>query len=136
MELTRGSVVVGMLACGMVLLLSRGRLTYPSVACSDWVWSRDRYVFRRESTPGSRWASPPSRYHIAHLRNRRREHFGRLEPDLDPWHRFLVLATVYRITPFGRRVRSIGSNRNAALFSGVPVRRTATSGDRELNVDI
>lgn len=37
---------------------------------------------------------------------------------------FLVLATVYRLTPFGIRVRSIGSNRNAALFSGVPVRRT------------
>jgi ribose transport system permease protein len=35
----------------------------------------------------------------------------------------IVLTVVLRATPFGYRVRSIGSNPDAALFSGIPVNR-------------
>jgi ribose transport system permease protein len=35
----------------------------------------------------------------------------------------VVLTVVLRATPFGYRVRSIGSNPDAALFSGIPVNR-------------
>lgn len=40
----------------------------------------------------------------------------------------VILSVLYRVTPFGVRVRSIGSNRGAALFSGVPVGRTLIQG--------
>lgn len=40
----------------------------------------------------------------------------------------IVLALVMRNTPFGYRVREIGSNPDAAEFSGIPVRRTRTIG--------
>lgn len=36
----------------------------------------------------------------------------------------VVATAVYHLTPFGVRVRAIGSNRVAAEFSGVPIRRT------------
>lgn len=39
-----------------------------------------------------------------------------------------VLTLVMRNTPFGYRVRQIGSNPDAAEFSGIPVRRTRTMG--------
>jgi ribose/xylose/arabinose/galactoside ABC-type transport system permease subunit len=40
----------------------------------------------------------------------------------------IVLTLVMRNTPFGYRVRQIGSNPDAAAFSGIPVRRTRTWG--------
>ncbi|WP_172122065.1 ABC transporter permease [Devosia sp. 919] len=40
----------------------------------------------------------------------------------------VVLTLVMRNTPFGYRVRQIGSNPDAAEFSGIPVRRTRTLG--------
>jgi len=40
----------------------------------------------------------------------------------------VVLAVVMRNTPFGYRVRQIGSNPDAAAFSGIPIRRTKTIG--------
>ncbi|HQZ12867.1 MAG TPA: ABC transporter permease, partial [Devosia sp.] len=40
----------------------------------------------------------------------------------------IVLTLVMRNTPFGYRVREIGSNPDAAAFSGIPVRRTRTIG--------
>jgi ribose/xylose/arabinose/galactoside ABC-type transport system permease subunit len=40
----------------------------------------------------------------------------------------LLLTIVMRNTPFGFRVREIGSNPDAAEFSGIPIRRTKTMG--------
>lgn len=40
----------------------------------------------------------------------------------------ILLTLVMRNTPFGYRVRQIGSNPDAAAFSGIPVRRTRTWG--------
>jgi ribose transport system permease protein len=40
----------------------------------------------------------------------------------------VVLTIVMRNTPFGFRVREIGSNPDAAEFSGIPIRRTKTMG--------
>ena len=40
----------------------------------------------------------------------------------------IVLTIVMRQTPFGFRVREIGSNPDAAEFSGIPIRRTKTMG--------
>jgi ribose/xylose/arabinose/galactoside ABC-type transport system permease subunit len=40
----------------------------------------------------------------------------------------VALTLVMRNTPFGYRVRQIGSNPDAAEFSGIPVRRTRTMG--------
>ena len=40
----------------------------------------------------------------------------------------VVLTIVMRQTPFGFRVREIGSNPDAAEFSGIPIRRTKTMG--------
>lgn len=40
----------------------------------------------------------------------------------------IVLTIVMRNTPFGYRVRQIGSNPDAAAFSGIPIRRTKTIG--------
>lgn len=45
---------------------------------------------------------------------------------MDVWVMVVVLAIlglVLRMTPFGYRVRSIGSNPEAAVFSGLPVKR-------------
>lgn len=40
----------------------------------------------------------------------------------------ILLALLLNLTPFGFRVRSIGSNRDAALFSGLPVNRIRILG--------
>jgi ribose transport system permease protein len=40
----------------------------------------------------------------------------------------VILAIVMRATPLGYRVRQIGSNPDAAAFSGIPIRRTKTIG--------
>jgi len=40
----------------------------------------------------------------------------------------VILAVVMRATPLGYRVRQIGSNPDAAAFSGIPIRRTKTIG--------
>ena len=40
----------------------------------------------------------------------------------------IVLAIVMRSTPFGYRVRQIGSNADAAAFSGIPIGQTKTLG--------
>lgn len=40
----------------------------------------------------------------------------------------VVLALVMHRTPFGYRVRQIGSNPDAAAFSGIPIRQTRTPG--------
>ncbi len=40
----------------------------------------------------------------------------------------LLLTIVMRNTPFGFRVREIGSNEDAARFSGIPIRKTKTMG--------
>lgn len=40
----------------------------------------------------------------------------------------VVLTIVMRSTPFGYRVREIGSNEDAAAFSGIPIRATKTLG--------
>jgi ribose/xylose/arabinose/galactoside ABC-type transport system permease subunit len=40
----------------------------------------------------------------------------------------IILSIVMRFTPFGYRVREIGSNPDAAAFSGIPIRRTRTIG--------
>lgn len=40
----------------------------------------------------------------------------------------VILSVVMRTTPFGYRVREIGSNPDAAAFSGIPIRRTKTIG--------
>lgn len=40
----------------------------------------------------------------------------------------VILAVVLQATPFGYRVRSIGSNREAAVFSGLPINRVRILG--------
>lgn len=40
----------------------------------------------------------------------------------------VVLTIIMRATPFGYRIREIGSNEDAAAFSGIPIRATKTLG--------